>query len=75
MIDRAIFESLQAKIDEEAAVRDVRPPAPTTKRQLGFDSTDTDTVFTGAPRYRAESLEKRFSNIQYIKDSIVGGRS
>lgn len=23
MIDRAIFESLQAKIDEEAAVRDV----------------------------------------------------
>jgi hypothetical protein len=25
MIDRAIFESLQTKIDEEAAVRDVRP--------------------------------------------------
>jgi hypothetical protein len=25
MIDRAIFENLQAKIDEEAAVRDVRP--------------------------------------------------
>lgn len=33
MIDRAIFESLQAKIDEEAAVRDVRSPAPTTERQ------------------------------------------
>jgi hypothetical protein len=33
MIDRAIFESLQTKIDEEAAVRDVRPSQHSTTQQ------------------------------------------
>jgi hypothetical protein len=34
MIDRAIFESLQTKIDEEAAVRDVRPANKTQRNNI-----------------------------------------
>lgn len=65
MIDRAIFESLQAKIDEEAAVRDVclRLPPQSAKR-LKY-SIDTNTTLTGAPRHRAESLAKRLSHTTY----------
>lgn len=33
MIDHAIFENLQTKIDEEAAVRDVSISSPPTQRQ------------------------------------------